>query len=368
MNKGNKLLRIIDNKSFELVKKIMESAPYNCSVNEEGNLYLIKYNQIRSDFSNKAVRQSRGIILEKETNKIVCWPFDKFFNYGEKYAAKIDWTSARVQEKIDGSIIKVFYYNGWKVATNGTIDAYKAEITNGSKYKTFGDLFNEAEKGLNLFNKLDPEYTYIFELVSPWNRVVVPYKEIKIFHIGTRNNKIGQEVTTDIGVSKPKEYSFSSLEDVIAMTEHMSYDQEGYVVVDKNWNRVKVKSPAYLAVHKLSNNGVITRERVIELIITNETDEFLTYFPEYSEMINDMRKLFAAFKKQVMRDLVAIAESKPETRKEYAMKAKESVWPSFMFAVYDRKTLNFEEFISDFSPKKIEELLYQFKKKIDKHN
>ena len=28
------------------------------------------------------------------------------------------------QEKVDGSLIKVFYYDGeWRVATNGTIDA-----------------------------------------------------------------------------------------------------------------------------------------------------------------------------------------------------------------------------------------------------
>jgi len=28
------------------------------------------------------------------------------------YADTIDWSAARVQEKVDGSLIKVWYYNG----------------------------------------------------------------------------------------------------------------------------------------------------------------------------------------------------------------------------------------------------------------
>lgn len=67
-----------------------------------------------------------GIILQKNTNKIVCYPFSKFHNFGTSHAAKLDWSTAVFTEKLDGSLIKVYYLESekdWIVATNNTIDA-----------------------------------------------------------------------------------------------------------------------------------------------------------------------------------------------------------------------------------------------------
>ena len=86
-------------------KELLQEAPYFLEVKEDEGYVLLKYNQIKSDFSQPIVQQARGIIVKYLHDcgfwKIVCWPFDKFFNYGESYAASIDWSSARVQEKID---------------------------------------------------------------------------------------------------------------------------------------------------------------------------------------------------------------------------------------------------------------------------
>ena len=98
-----KLLNVIARKSFDEIKSTLENPPYNCNVNEDGNLYIVKYNQIKSDFSIKAVQEARGIILEKGTNKIIARAFDKFFNYSEGHAELIDFSTAKVQEKVDGS-------------------------------------------------------------------------------------------------------------------------------------------------------------------------------------------------------------------------------------------------------------------------
>lgn len=44
--------------------------------------------------------------------RVVCRPFDKFFNSKEAGHKKepVDWTSARVYEKVDGSLIKCYFY------------------------------------------------------------------------------------------------------------------------------------------------------------------------------------------------------------------------------------------------------------------
>src|SRR5271154_4502894 len=72
---------------------------------EYPNLVLLKYSQIDSPFSEEIVRECRGIILDQKNNwNVVCFSMLKFFNHGEGHAAPIDWSTAKVREKIDGSL------------------------------------------------------------------------------------------------------------------------------------------------------------------------------------------------------------------------------------------------------------------------
>jgi hypothetical protein len=82
------------------------------------NLVLFKYNQIESPFSEQIVRECRGIILDENDNwNVVCQSMSKFFNLGEGHAATIDWTTARVQCKVDGCLDEetmIFTENGYQ--------------------------------------------------------------------------------------------------------------------------------------------------------------------------------------------------------------------------------------------------------------
>lgn len=287
-------------------RDILSSPPYNLIIKDGINGYeglvLLKYNQFDSDFSLPIVRECRGIIIDIEDNfNPVCHPFNKFFNYGEKYADSIDWKSARVQEKVDGSIIKFWKWNRknrWVISTNGAINAFDANISSFSDLEntngiSFGELFLNAlyahfpnentmeDMGFN------PNYTYMFELVSPLTQVVVKYPNTDIYHIGTRDKITGEELDIDIGIKKPKAYPLHSLSAVIEAAEHLNangnvVEEEGFVVVDKNWNRIKVKSPLYLQSHYLKGN-IPTIGRCIDIYLANEAEEYLTYFPEQKE-------------------------------------------------------------------------------------
>ena len=83
---------------------------YRINIKEEYPFAIFNYG-IDCDFSNPIVQEARGIIIDIEDCDVVCWPFRKFGNYNESYADKIDWNTARVQDKIDGSIIKLKSYN-----------------------------------------------------------------------------------------------------------------------------------------------------------------------------------------------------------------------------------------------------------------
>lgn len=85
------------------------------------NLVRLNYSQIASPMAEPIVRECRGIVLdEAEGWAPVARGFDKFFNYGEPLAPEIDWPTARVQEKVDGTLCMAYFYDDrWHVATTG---------------------------------------------------------------------------------------------------------------------------------------------------------------------------------------------------------------------------------------------------------
>jgi len=96
-------------------------------------------------------QECRGIIVDKNQNwDIISFPFLKFFNYGKPITHQIDWDSAKIYEKVDGSIMTMYYYdNRWNVASSGILDAsghlpIRHNCSDELKklgLKTFADLF-----------------------------------------------------------------------------------------------------------------------------------------------------------------------------------------------------------------------------------
>ena len=330
--------------------ELLAAEPYNLKISYYEKLVMFKYNQLTADFSIPLVREARGIILEcKPPYRVVCWPFEKFFNYGEEHAAQIDWSTASVQEKIDGSLIKFWYYYGWHISTNGTIDAFKAELNN-VKYQNFGQLVIDAIHKIfpdehQFFKLLDPNCTYMFELVSPYNRVVIPYEETKLYFLGMRDMEDGNEWNPeDSDVSYffqvPKHYNLYSLEDVQKAASKLPWDEEGYVVCDGNFNRVKIKSPQYVMAHYARNNSVITTDRLVQIVLDGEQEEFLTYASDYADdlhKVEDAMFDIAYMAADKMKELFSAREF--ETRGDYAREVKQcpNYMQDFLFHCFDSK-------------------------------
>ena len=99
-----------------------------------------------------------------------------------------------MQEKLDGSLIKVYYYNQqWIVATNGMIDAKEADSPSSGDKLSFYDLFIECwrcttgKKEVDFDAVLKRDYVYMFEMMHPDSVIVVQHKEPKLCHLATRN-------------------------------------------------------------------------------------------------------------------------------------------------------------------------------------
>lgn len=349
-------------------EKILAEKPYCISVSRDSvfgrNLILFKYNQIDSDFSVNLVRECRGLILDEDTLEIVCFPFMKFGNYGESYIPDIDWSTAFVSQKLDGSLHKVVKLDDGNllVSTNGVIDAYKAPLMEqiGCPASSFGGLFDAAlenamkENGADvssprewLASLLEPGMTYMFELTSPWNKVVVRFNETRLNLIGVRNNSTFDETRFfDHPLSKvfrtPKVYPLSSIEECVEAAKNLKLDEEGYVVCDEKFNRCKVKSPVYVAAHHLrGENGVLSWRRALEIVKANETEEVLTYFPEYKPHFDELESKFnakVAELEQIWSEFEAVRQKLP-TRKDQAIwiTSRAKNFSGFMFAMLDGK-------------------------------
>ena len=279
-------------------RELLAAAPYHLDIRFDEidgiQYFLLKYNQIMSDMGLREVQEARGSIFRQNDDGkwiCVCHPFDKFFNYGEKYSAvhDIDWNTASVQQKVDGSLIKIWWdVDGWIISTNGTIDAYKAECGD----TTYGKLAEEViDRIPNFFEMLDTDYTYMFELTSPYNRIVVRYEGTNLWYLGRRNisNQIeDNEPLLLNGVLHPEIYLHHSLSECIAAAHEMGDDEEGYVVCDAHFNRIKIKGDEYLALHKMRGNGPLTVLRVVEMYQHGTLDDFVAYYPEFKDFTDDV--------------------------------------------------------------------------------
>lgn len=295
-------LKIVDFiKTHSNWEELLASSPYNLTIKRDGKLILFKYNQINSDFNEEICCEARGLILEERTWKVVRMAFKKFFNLGESFAAQLDWDTTVATEKIDGSIISVFFYDGkWRIATNSTIDAFKAELNGVGPYKNFGELF-ESVLPLSRFSEFSnilAHQCYTFELVSPYNKVVIDYPETKVYLLSIRNMNTLVEYPLDevaefanrFGFTMPQFYYMNDEAGFRHLVEQMPEGHEGIVVRDENGERVKIKTLLYFEMHRAKNNGVITLERIVDLIRANDHYEFLSYFPEYQSVFDDVKR------------------------------------------------------------------------------
>ena len=179
------LMNFVQGKSIDEIIDILKRSPYHVSVKVKEDLALFKYSDV-GNLDDPLVQECRGMILQIHPNNVytvAAKPFPKFFNYHEKQAAIIDWSTAVIEEKIDGSFLKYYYHNGlWRWASMGCIDAKDAQINETSSLQ---DLIEDVLKENPVYRKVletcKPGYTYLFELVHPENRIVVIYEKSDLF-------------------------------------------------------------------------------------------------------------------------------------------------------------------------------------------
>lgn len=324
--------------------------------NKYSNLINFCYSQIDSPYSHPIVRESRGLILDEQDNwRVVAYPFKRFYNHGEECADEIDWSTASVLSKLDGSLIIIYYYNKeWLIATKGTPDA-SGNV--GDFGFTFSELAWEVFNKEYSINTLDTNLTYMFELCSIYNRVVVPIEQSSLTLIGVRNNLTLKEESiknyTDVFkvVESHPLNSWKAIQDSLSNLD--GYYNEGYVVVDSKYNRVKIKHPTYVALSHIKEG--LTNNRLLEIIKTSEGSEFLSYFPEYTSLYNDLKSKYDFLVNTI--EAVYSEYKHIEDKKEFALAIQQYKFTSILFNIRNGNIKSIKEGLIKMNLDKLKDLL-----------
>jgi RNA ligase len=212
----------------------------------------------------------RGLVMSGDV--IVARPFPKFFNFSEHKPEEIPNLPFEVFEKMDGSAGILFYYSGdWHLATRGSFKSEQA-----IRGKAMLD-------SLNLYHKLDPAYTYMFEIIYENNVIVCRYDFEDMVLIGVIRTSDGYEMPYSEwpkGFRTVEKHNNKNLKELLN-TSAIGSNREGYVVRFSNGFRIKIKGDEYVRLHRiLTNVSTLTIWEYLkdglpfDEILNNVPDEF----------------------------------------------------------------------------------------------
>lgn len=282
-------------------------------LSDDNKLVILNYDQVASHKKKEdnIVLECRQLVLENTSWKVVAKSFDRFFNWNEsKSTDNVIKSSNNViyQTKHDGSIIMMFYYNGWKLVTR---NSFGNTIVHGTEY-TWEGLFettlNNTLDGIGV--ALDKTRSYIFELCTPYNQVIRLYKQNTIYLLGSISSVDFTELTdveldtvaNAISVARPETHILSSINDIFPYLNKISANDKTYeglvIKVPTNkgkYIRCKFKTQSYLRLHHFPYKN-FTIDDVIPLILNNEIEEIKSH-PDFvnNQMIDMCIKLIGKY-------------------------------------------------------------------------
>ena len=299
----HKFLNLNNVKLFSDVKKLL--IENNFTVKEDKNnpdLYLIyfKRKDIKFDDLTLLQKECNGIILEKDTNQIICHSFNKFYKNNETIHKDFNPNECKIYYSDEATLIRLFYYDSeWKIATKKCIDANKSKWQSD---RSFCSLFYEVIDffGYKFINdgSLDKNRNYFFLLSHIENSVVFNNLSNKIEHLATFDRVDNIEVDDfNLNSIDKKEklkinITFDNLLESIKFNEEDYNDikYEGFIIEQGNL-RQKIFYENYIYLRNLYGNSNSRFFRFLELrkdII--QLTNYVKFFPRHKEIFEKYEK------------------------------------------------------------------------------
>jgi T4 RnlA family RNA ligase len=278
----------------------------------------------------EATLHCRGLVLDNEYRSIAR-PLPKFFNLDE-HKGKIPDGVPNIYEKLDGSLIILFHYQSqWEVASRGSFASEQAHMARVLLADYQADVA-----------KLDPAYTYLFEIIYPNNRIVVDYgDDRRLVLLAAVHTETGAELDhTEVDwPDRAKTYPATTLPDWIASIEASQAEldnQEGFILKWPNGFRLKYKLADYVRLHRIITR--VQAKDIWECLSQNQDlDQFLDSVPdEFYNWVKDT-KLELETKYRAIETECLDAFKELGDRKETALYFQTQAYPGVLFLMLDKR-------------------------------
>lgn len=268
--------------------------------------------------------QCRGLIMDA-SGVVVARPFRKFFNLEELTADQIPAENFEVFDKMDGSL-GILYWIGYVpyIATRGSFMSTQAQYATAllhTKYEY-------------LWAKLNRDYTYLFEIIYPENRIVVDYgtmSDLVLLAIIDTASGIDQPLV-DIGFPVVKRYD--AVADYQSLKAIATHNAEGFVIKFASGFRCKIKFDEYVRLHRILTG--VSNVLIWEYLADGKSfDELLDRVPDefYKWVKLTHGQLVASF--DAIESACKASFKVLPTRKESALYFQTQSHPAVLFKMLD---------------------------------
>jgi len=306
---------------------------YQILVGDKGPFWILNYRQGPRNEYNRLVR---GMVVQKPApgfsgdalSLIKSFPFIRFYNQGEADAAPVDLSNSYMLEKMDGTMVGVFFPTGdhtkpefhtRKMLSTHKDDMNRSLTTFHGMEVSFMPLIKKYVDQLQ-FSPEDAQYTFVFEFVHEASYVLTKYSPERygLHLLGARNVVTHREYNEDecdpiarrIGSHRARHFDALSdneaIQNMFAQMAKETPDFEGFIFRDrKTGARIKVKDPKYVEKHHLIDQ--LSFKRIIPLVLKGEEDEIIAYFPSAKKLVDMFKAAYDKYLDHVVKRVLVWA-------------------------------------------------------------
>jgi T4 RnlA family RNA ligase len=293
-----------------------------------------------SDFIKPNARECRGHMFQIREDgtmiRLAALPMQKFFNLGENpFTMDMDFSQGAelIMTKEDGSLISSYVDHPGKLRL-------KSKTALESEQALAAMAYLASNKPLHDFVEVmtGNNYTVNMEFTSPQYRIVVPHQHDSLTVLNVRNNATGEymgyESVRALMRSKNCEphlvanfaESVKDLKEFVDSVPSMNDSGlEGYVVRLRGGETFKIKTEAYVALHRLKDS-LNSPKRLFEVVVNEASDDAKAQFkddPYLVSQIEDMEKVVAAIWVKLKHNVIEFHNAnRALDRKSYAIKGQ----------------------------------------------
>jgi len=349
-------------KNDAFIHKVEEVWGYTVHVFSYG---LASYGDFLKPLEDSDVRafELRGITFVEGGDRFLM--LSKFFGLGQTdnwhYEDIKDKKIRGCQDKLDGSMCRFI-----RLPDGSVVAKTKMGFTN--EQALMANKIYENNNRLRDFVdfSLDMKEAAIFELVSPFNRIVVRYRNTELKLLQIRDEKTGyyklhhklKQYGEDFGILVVGEEKILPLDDYIGLQKKVT-DKEGWVITFEDGQLLKIKTQWYLDLHHLLTEDLSREDYIIHATLNETIDDAIANLDKDDPMrdyITEISKKVVDYYNGIKKELLKLIYAYDGDRKKFAIANKEHGYFSVMMLMINRDLDGIDEVLKESIMKKTRRL------------